>query len=43
MAVAREQDGTIVRVVRTGWFLNGQLLRPAEVVVGKFRAPAANK
>ncbi len=40
MPVAREQDGTIVRVVRSGWFLNGQLLRPAEVVVGKFRAPA---
>ena len=40
-AVAREQDGTIVRVVRSGWFLNGQLLRPAEVVVGKYRAPAA--
>lgn len=37
--VEREKDGTIVRVVRSGWFLNGQLLRPAEVVVGKFRAP----
>lgn len=45
MTVPREQDGTIVRVVRSGWFLNGQLLRPAEVVVGKFRAPnnAGNK
>ena len=41
-AVPREQDGTIVRVVRSGWFLNGQLLRPAEVVVGKYRAPAAS-
>ena len=40
MPVEREQDGTIVRVVRSGWFLNGQLLRPAEVVVGKYRAPA---
>ena len=40
MPVPRERDGTIVRVVRSGWFLNGQLLRPAEVVVGKFRAPA---
>ena len=40
MPVEREKDGTIVRVVRSGWFLNGQLLRPAEVVVGKFRAPA---
>ena len=39
MPVPQEQDGTIVRVVRSGWFLNGQLLRPAEVVVGKFRAP----
>ena len=39
MPVPREQDGTIVRVVRSGWFLNGQLLRPAEVVVGKFRVP----
>ncbi len=39
MPVDREKDGTIVRVVRSGWFLNGQLLRPAEVVVGKFRAP----
>ena len=42
MPVPREQDGTIVRVVRSGWFLNGQLLRPAEVVVGKFRAPAGS-
>ena len=37
MPVPSEQDGTIVRAVRSGWFLNGQLLRPAEVVVGKFR------
>lgn len=37
MPVPSEQDGTIVRVVRSGWFLNGQLLRPAEVVVGKYR------
>ena len=35
--VGSEEDGQIVRVVRSGWFLNGQLLRPAEVVVGKFR------
>lgn len=35
--VGSEEDGKIVRVVRSGWFLNGQLLRPAEVVVGKFR------
>jgi molecular chaperone GrpE (heat shock protein) len=35
--VQQEQDAMIQRVVRSGWFLNGQLLRPAEVVVGKFR------
>ncbi|MBW3635547.1 MAG: nucleotide exchange factor GrpE [Armatimonadetes bacterium] len=35
--VKAPEDGTIVRVVRSGWFLNGQLLRPAEVVIGKFR------
>ena len=35
--VGAEEDGKIVRIVRSGWFLNGQLLRPAEVVVGKFR------
>jgi len=38
LPVAQEEDGQIMRVVRAGWFLNGQLLRPAEVVVGKFRA-----
>lgn len=38
LPVSREEDGQIVRVVRSGWYLNGQLLRPAEVVVGKFRA-----
>lgn len=37
MPVPANEDGTIVRVVRSGWFLNGQMLRPAEVVVGKFR------
>jgi len=36
--VSQAEDGKIMRVVRAGWFLNGQLLRPAEVVVGKFRA-----
>lgn len=30
-----EQDGIIQRVVRSGWYLNAQLLRPAEVIVGK--------
>ena len=33
--VEESQDNTILRVVRAGWFLNGQLLRPAEVIVGK--------
>jgi hypothetical protein len=35
--VAPEQDGLIQSVVRSGWFLNGHLLRPAEVIVGKHR------
>jgi molecular chaperone GrpE (heat shock protein) len=35
VAVPAAQDNTIQRVVRSGWYLNGQLLRPAEVVVGK--------
>lgn len=30
-----DQDGMIQRVVRSGWYLNGQLLRSAEVIVGK--------
>jgi len=34
-SVGPEAHNTIVRVVRSGWFLNGQLLRPAEVIVGK--------
>ncbi len=33
--VAPELDGTVVRVIRIGWTLNGQVLRPAEVIVGK--------
>jgi len=33
--VAAAQDNTIQRVVRSGWYLNGQLLRPAEVVLGR--------
>jgi molecular chaperone GrpE (heat shock protein) len=36
--VEPEANNTIVRPVRSGWFLNGQLLRPAEVVVGKAAA-----
>jgi molecular chaperone GrpE (heat shock protein) len=37
-AVEAERANHIVRVVRSGWFLNGQLLRPAEVIVGKAKA-----
>ncbi|HEX8550557.1 MAG TPA: nucleotide exchange factor GrpE [Abditibacteriaceae bacterium] len=33
--VPPEQHGQIQRVVRSGWFLNGRVFRPAEVVVGK--------
>ncbi len=34
-AVPPERHGHIMRVLRSGWYLNGQLLRPAEVIVGK--------
>jgi molecular chaperone GrpE (heat shock protein) len=33
--VDQSQDNQIIRVVRAGWYLNNQVLRPAEVVVGK--------
>jgi molecular chaperone GrpE (heat shock protein) len=33
--VEEKYDGTIQRVVRGGWYLNNQLLRSAEVIVGK--------
>lgn len=33
--VDESKDGTIQRVVRGGWYLNNQLLRSAEVIVGK--------
>ncbi len=33
--VDENKDGTIQRVVRGGWYLNNQLLRSAEVIVGK--------
>lgn len=33
--VPPEQDGEVQRVIRSGWFLNGRVFRPAEVVVGK--------
>jgi molecular chaperone GrpE (heat shock protein) len=33
--VEADQDGMIQRLVRSGWYLNGALLRSAEVIVGK--------
>lgn len=33
--VKAEQDGNIQRVIRSGWYINQQVLRPAEVIVGK--------
>lgn len=33
--VPNERHGHILRVLRSGWYLNDQLLRPAEVIVGK--------
>jgi len=33
--VRAEQDGTIQRVIRSGWYINQQVLRSAEVIVGK--------
>ena len=35
------EDNTIRRVVRTGWYLNGKVLRHAEVIVGKYNEPGA--
>ena len=34
-------ENTIRRVVRTGWYLNGKVLRHAEVIVGKYDDPEA--
>jgi molecular chaperone GrpE (heat shock protein) len=31
------ENNVIQRVLRSGWYLNGQLLRPAEVVISKTR------
>ncbi|HEX8234747.1 MAG TPA: nucleotide exchange factor GrpE [Abditibacteriaceae bacterium] len=36
--VEPEQENHIQRVVRSGWYLNGHVFRPAEVVVGKTTA-----
>ena len=33
--VEAKRTGQVLRVIRSGWFLNGHLLRPAEVEVGK--------
>jgi molecular chaperone GrpE (heat shock protein) len=33
--VKAELDGTIQRVIRSGWYINQQVLRSAEVIVGK--------
>ncbi len=33
--VEAEADNTVQRVVRSGWYLNGRVFRPAEVVIGK--------
>lgn len=33
--VPPDQEGVVQRVVRSGWFLNGRVFRPAEVIVGK--------
>lgn len=35
MAVEPDQDRKIQRIIRNGWYLNNQLLRPAEVVIGR--------
>lgn len=32
------EDGTVARVMRAGWKLNGKLLRPAQVMVAKRRS-----
>lgn len=36
--VKAEHDGTIQRVIRSGWYINQQVLRSAEVIVGKTMA-----
>jgi hypothetical protein len=35
------EDNTVRRVVRTGWYLNGKVLRHAEVIVGKTSGDAS--
>ena len=38
--VPANQDNTIQRVVRNGWYFRGHIFRPAEVVVGRSNAPS---
>lgn len=38
--VPPEQENSIQRVVRSGWYLRGHIFRAAEVVVGRSNAPA---
>lgn len=33
--VKADQDGAIQRVIRSGWYINQQVLRSAEVIIGK--------
>ncbi|MBV9864386.1 MAG: nucleotide exchange factor GrpE [Abitibacteriaceae bacterium] len=35
LPVEADQDRKIQKVIRNGWYLNNQLLRPAEVVIGR--------
>jgi molecular chaperone GrpE (heat shock protein) len=35
VAVGPELDRVVLRLVRSGWFLNGRVFRPAEVIVGR--------
>ena len=38
--VPANQDNTIQRVVRNGWYFRGHIFRPAEVVVGRSNVPS---
>lgn len=42
VAVEPALDGTVAQVVRIGWFMNGHILRPAEIVLGKSQHHATN-
>lgn len=43
VAVAHTADNVVQEVVRGGWYLNGQLLRPAEVIVGRAKRAESRK